>query len=171
MSRRAPLVAAVLVALAAAPAWAVSDPAELLSNPAQEARAEAIGARLRCLVCQNESIEDSNADLARDIRTIIRQQVVAGRSNREIVGYMVQRYGNFILLKPPFKLETLLLWAGAPLALLFGALALWRAARSKETATPALSEAEEARLAAIAEEGGEHVIARERSDEAIQTKL
>jgi cytochrome c-type biogenesis protein CcmH len=149
MSRRAPLVAAVLVALAAAPAWAVSDPAELLSNPAQEA----IGARLRCLVCQNESIEDSNADLARDIRTIIRQQVVAGRSNREIVGYMVQRYGNFILLKPPFNAMTFALWATPFLAIALGLIiavgAAWRRHGKRAETSPPLTAAERKRLETI----------------------
>jgi cytochrome c-type biogenesis protein CcmH len=151
--QRAPLVAAFLVALAVAPAWAVSDPAELLSNPAQEARAEAIGARLRCLVCQNESIEDSNADLARDIRTIIRQQVVAGRSNREIVGYMVQRYGSFILLKPPFNALTFALWATPFLAIALGLIiavgAAWRRHGKRAETPPPLTAAERKRLETI----------------------
>ena len=121
----------------------------------EKARARALSAELRCMVCQNQSIDDSDAPLARDIRLLIRDRIAKGDSNDAVRGFLVSRYGDFILLKPPFKLETLLLWAGAPLALGFGALALWRAARRKETVTPALSEAEEARLAAIAEEGGE----------------
>jgi cytochrome c-type biogenesis protein CcmH len=134
----------------ACPARAVSDPSELLTNPAQEARAEAIGQQLRCLVCQNESIEDSSADLARDIRTIIRQQVVAGRSDRQIIGYMVQRYGSFILLKPPFDAVTALLWATPVLALAAGfgiaLLALWQRRRRPPAAPAPLTAAERARL-------------------------
>lgn len=131
-------------------ARAVNDPNELLSNPVQEARAETIGQQLRCLVCQNESIEDSNADLARDIRTIIRQQVVAGRTDRQIIAYMVQRYGTFILLKPPFDLLTALLWATPVIALLLGlciAFVAMRRQRRRPSPGPApLSEAERARL-------------------------
>jgi cytochrome c-type biogenesis protein CcmH len=134
----------------AGPALAVSDPSELLANPAQEVRAEAIGQQLRCLVCQNESIEDSSADLARDIRAIIRQQVVAGRSDRQIIGYMVQRYGSFILLKPPFDAVTALLWATPVLALAVGfgiaLLAIWRRRRRPPPAPAPLTAAEQARL-------------------------
>jgi cytochrome c-type biogenesis protein CcmH len=131
-------------------AHAVSDPNELLSNPAQEARAESIGHQLRCLVCQNESIEDSNADLARDIRTIIRQQVVAGQTNKQIVAYMVQRYGTFILLKPPFDAMTALLWGTPVIALLLGLgvafAAFWRRRRRPSSGPALLSAAERARL-------------------------
>lgn len=131
-------------------AQAVSDPSELLSNPAQEARAEAIGEKLRCLVCQNESIEDSNADLARDIRTIIRQQVVAGQSNQQIIAYMVRRYGTFILLKPPFDAMTALLWATPVIALLLGLsiafLAAWRRKWRPSPGPIPLTEAERTRL-------------------------
>ena len=146
------LTAGLLVLLLqVAPAFAVSDPSELLSNPAQEARAEQIGSQLRCLVCQNESIEASDAGLARDIRTIIRQQVVAGRSDRQIIAYMVQRYGNFILLKPPFEPLTVLLWCSPFIALLLGAcialLAFRRQKREAAHTAPApLSPAEQARL-------------------------
>lgn len=131
-------------------AQAVSDPSELLSNPVQEARAEAIGQTLRCLVCQNESIEDSNADLARDIRTIIRQQVVAGQSNQQIIAYMVRRYGTFILLKPPFDPMTAFLWATPVIALVLGLsiafFAVWRRRRRPSPGPVPLSEAERARL-------------------------
>jgi cytochrome c-type biogenesis protein CcmH len=146
-------VALLLAALSLSPAWAVSDPAELLSNPAQETRAEAIGARLRCLVCQNESIEDSNADLARDLRTIIRQQVVAGRSDQAIIAYMVQRYGSFILLKPPFNGLTFVLWATPFLAIALGLIiavgAAWRRRGRRAETPPALTETERARLETI----------------------
>ncbi len=139
--------------LSVATARAVSDPSELLSNPAQEARAETIGQQLRCLVCQNESIEDSNADLARDIRTIIRQQVVAGQTNPQIIAYMVQRYGTFILLRPPFDAMTALLWGTPAVALLLGAgiafAAAWRRKRRPPSGPAPLSEAERARLESL----------------------
>src|SRR5205085_7011312 len=100
------------LALLAAPALAaVSDPAEMLRDPAQEERAREIGRELRCMVCQNQSIEDSDADLARDLRRIVREQVTAGRSNADIMGYLHDRYGDFVLLRPPVKPETYLLWA------------------------------------------------------------
>jgi cytochrome c-type biogenesis protein CcmH len=134
-------------------AQAVSDPSELLSNPAQEARAESIGHQLRCLVCQNESIEDSNADLARDIRTIIRQQVVAGQTNTQIIAYMVQRYGTFILLKPPFDAMTALLWGTPVIALLLGLsiafAAVWQRRRRPSSGPAPLSKAERARLESL----------------------
>ncbi|GAB0116794.1 cytochrome c-type biogenesis protein [Acidisoma sp. 7E03] len=144
----ATLLLGLLLALGAA--RAVSDPQELLANPVQEARAEAIGEQLRCLVCQNESIEASDADLARDIRTLIRQQVVAGRSDRQIIDYMVQRYGDFILLKPPFDAMTALLWATPVLALLLGLgvafFALWQRKRRPQQGPMPLTETERAHL-------------------------
>jgi cytochrome c-type biogenesis protein CcmH len=128
-------------------------PDEMLPDPALEARARGLSAELRCMVCQNQSIDDSDAPLARDIRLLIRDRIAKGESNDTVRGFLVSRYGAFILLKPPFEWDTLLLWAGAPLALALGALALWRTARRGRSAAPALSEAEEARLATIAEEG------------------
>ena len=85
----------------------MSDPAELLPDRAQEQRAEALGHQLRCLVCQNESVEESNADLARDLRRIIRQRIVAGDSDQQVTDWMVARYGNFVRLRPPFNAVTL----------------------------------------------------------------
>jgi len=150
---RALWAAMLFLALAISPAGAVSDPNELLSNPAQEARAETIGQTLRCLVCQNESIEDSNADLARDIRTIIRQQVVAGSTDHQIVAYMVQRYGTFILLKPPFNPLTAILWITPILALVVGLgiafIAMRQRRRHPIQGPPPLSEAERIRLETI----------------------
>jgi cytochrome c-type biogenesis protein CcmH len=87
-------------------AWAISDPAEALPNPAAEARAVAIGRGLRCLVCQNESIEDSGADLARDLRAIVRQHVAAGETDRQVTEWVVARYGDFVRLRPPFNATT-----------------------------------------------------------------
>lgn len=131
------------------PARAVSDPAEMLADPAQEARAEAIGQELRCLVCQNESIEASDAGLARDIRALIRQQVVEGRTNPQIIAAMVRRYGDFILLRPPFDARTALLWATPVIALLLGLAAAilgLRRQRRRQTPPLPLSPAERARL-------------------------
>jgi cytochrome c-type biogenesis protein CcmH len=137
--------------IAASLAHAVQ-PDEMLRDPALEGRARALSAELRCMVCQNQSIDDSDAPLARDIRLLIRDRIAKGETNEAVRGFLVSRYGDFILLKPPFKWDTLLLWAGAPLALLLGALAMWRAARRSADPAPPLSEAEEARLSAIARE-------------------
>lgn len=133
----------------ALPALAVSDPSEMLANPRAEARAEAIGSQLRCLVCQNESIEASDAPLARDLRAIIRHQVAAGQSNRAIMAYMVARYGDFILLRPPFEAMTALLWASPLLALGLGlglVLLAYRRQRRQGAPPAPLSPAERARL-------------------------
>ena len=138
--------------IAAIPAYAVQ-PDEMLRDPALESRARALSAELRCMVCQNQSIDDSDAPLARDIRLLIRERLVKGESNDTVRGFLVSRYGDFILLKPPFKIETLLLWLGAPLALALGASAMWRAARRRQSAPAPLSEAEEARLAGIVADG------------------
>jgi cytochrome c-type biogenesis protein CcmH len=115
----------------------------------QEQRAEAIGQQLRCLVCQNESIEDSSASLAKQLRIIIREQVVAGDNSKDIMNYMVQRYGIFVLLKPPLSKLTLLLYASPFLALLIGFSAAWLSRRSRAAGVAPLSEAEAARLAEL----------------------
>jgi cytochrome c-type biogenesis protein CcmH len=141
-------VLAVLAAMLSANAWALDDPNEMLKNPAQEARAEAIGSQLRCLVCQNESIEESGADLARDLRAIVRQRVVAGDTDQQIIAWMVARYGQFVRLKPPLTLGTLLLWGTPVLGLLIGAAAVWLG-RSQRTPPAPLTEAERAKLAEL----------------------
>jgi cytochrome c-type biogenesis protein CcmH len=164
--KRARLALVFALTIAASLAHAVQLD-EMLRDPTLEARARALSAELRCMVCQNQSIDDSDAPLARDIRLLIRDRIAKGESNEGVRDFLASRYGDFILLNPPFKLETLLLWAGAPLAALFGALALWRAARRKDAPTPALSEAEEARLAAIAGEGGEGARLPTRDDPAM----
>lgn len=133
--------------LLTAPAYAVSDPAELLPDPAQEQRAEVIGNQLRCLVCQNESIEQSDADLARDLRRIIRQRIVAGDSDTQIMDWMVNRYGNFVRLRPPFGGVTFVLWAAPALALLAGTAAVMLARRRRAIVPAPLNEAEQRRLA------------------------
>jgi cytochrome c-type biogenesis protein CcmH len=133
--------------LLAAPAYAVSDPAELLPDRTQEQRAEALGHQLRCLVCQNESVEESNADLARDLRRIIRQRVVAGDSDQQVIDWMVARYGNFVRLRPPFNAITLGLW-GAPAIALLAGIGIALVARRRRPAPPApLTDAERQRLA------------------------
>jgi cytochrome c-type biogenesis protein CcmH len=131
-------------------AWAIQ-PDEMLSNRKLEARARSIDKELRCLVCQNESIDDSNADLAHDLRVLVRQRITAGDSDAQVKQYIVARYGNYVLLKPPFDAETYLLWLG-PLVLLLGAagaatLYYRRAARAAETEP--LSADENRRLAAL----------------------
>lgn len=113
---------------------------------AQENRAEALGGQLRCLVCQNESIEDSSADLARQFRTIIRQQVVKGVPDKQIINYMVHRYGIFVLLKPPVSPLTWLLYASPFIALIAGFLAFWLGRRGHAKPTAPLTGAEQARL-------------------------
>jgi len=113
---------ALLLVLAARPGGAVQ-PSEMLDDPALEARARALSTGIRCLVCQNQSIDDSNADLARDLRLIVRERLVAGDSDQEVRDYLVARYGDFVLLKPPVKPTTYLLYFGPP-GLLLMALAL-----------------------------------------------
>jgi len=138
---------AVVVLLAlAGPAWAVSDPGEMLADPVLEHRAEAIGEQLRCLVCQNESVEQSDADLARDLRRIIRQRVLAGQSNRQVIDWMTVRYGDFIRLRPPLEGRTLALWGAPVIALGVGAAIVLLARRRRPSAPPPLSAAERQRL-------------------------
>ncbi|MBS0965503.1 cytochrome c-type biogenesis protein CcmH [Acetobacter okinawensis] len=130
---------------------AVDDPSEMLSDPQQEARAQAIGAQLRCLVCQNESIEDSSASLARDLRRVVREHVAKGEDNKQVMAWMVSRYGNFIRLKPAFSAGTLLLWAMPVLALLMGlgTAFLFYRRRASAPPPPPLTEDEKARLARL----------------------
>ncbi len=140
------LTFAFLLVLPVAAAWAISDPAEMLKDPQQEARAEAIGRQLRCLVCQNESIEDSQADLARDLRQVVRQHVAAGEKDQQIIAWMVARYGNFVRLRPPFEPLTWVLWASPVLALVGGALVVAFAMRQKRQPPQPLSAAEKRKL-------------------------
>jgi cytochrome c-type biogenesis protein CcmH len=136
----------VALFLLTAPAMAVQ-PDEILPDAKLEARARALSAQLRCMVCQNESIDDSEASLAKDLRILVRERLQAGDSDERVRTFLVQRYGDFILLKPPFKLETLLLW-GAPFLVLLGggsAIAFASRRRIRETA-PALDQSERARL-------------------------
>lgn len=142
------VLAAVL--LFAAPASAV-EPGEILKDPALEERARVISRDLRCVVCQNQSIDDSNADLARDLRLIVRERLKAGDTNAEVIDFVVARYGDFVLLTPPFKPATFLLWGGPGLLLLFGVigLVLWYRRRGTPDAPKVLTDDEQARLAAL----------------------
>ena len=145
--RRPSLILFALLVLAG-PARAVL-PGEQLADPKLEARARTIGAQLRCLVCQNQSIDDSDASLASDLRVILRERLLAGDSDQQAMDYIVQRYGHYVLLKPPFEPETLLLWLGPALILLAGGVwvaTLTRRARRAEESPPALTPEEQAQL-------------------------
>lgn len=142
----------VLLLLAAVPATA-QHLDDRLADPAQELRARDLSRELRCLVCQNQSIEDSNAPLARDLRRIVRERVTAGDSDRAILDYLVARYGEWVLLKPRFNAQTLLLWLGPVVFLLIGGIVIftvWR--RQRRAIVPAvapLDGEEQTRLAAL----------------------
>ncbi|AVM75385.1 cytochrome c-type biogenesis protein [Magnetospirillum gryphiswaldense] len=145
-------LALALMLAAAAPALA-ADPSEMLKDPVLEKKAEDLGKELRCLVCQNESIEDSNADLARDLRIIVRERIAKGESTDQVKQYVVDRYGDYVLLNPPFKGATLVLWLG-PFALLVvavGAAFVFFRRRPSVTTTPVapLSAEEKRRLDAL----------------------
>jgi cytochrome c-type biogenesis protein CcmH len=148
---RALLAAAFIIAAAAAGAV---QPDEVMNDPALEARARDLSVELRCMVCQNQSIDDSDAPLARDIRLLIRDRIAKGESNDAVRAFLVSRYGDFILLKPRFKPSTLLLWLCAPLTLALGAMAIYYAKRRAPPPTPPLSAEEEKRLAEVTREGG-----------------
>ncbi|ODT81684.1 MAG: hypothetical protein ABS76_11045 [Pelagibacterium sp. SCN 64-44] len=138
----------LLLLMAPAPALAVG-PDEILPDAALETRAREISAGLRCLVCQNQSIDDSDADLARDLRLLVRERLVAGDSNAEVEQYVVDRYGEYVLLNPRLGAHTILLWAAAPLLLLAGLAILLVARRRPAAPAPATLSAEE--QAALAE--------------------
>ena len=122
-------------------------PDEMLADPALEARARALSEGLRCMVCQNQSIDESDADLARDLRILVRERLKAGDTDKQVIDYIVSRYGEFVLLKPRFELRTLLLWGAPVLLLLAGGLFVFRASRAGRPAeTEALTEQEKAAL-------------------------
>jgi cytochrome c-type biogenesis protein CcmH len=142
---------ALLLALAlllAAPAWAV-EPDEILDDPVLEARARALSQEIRCLVCQNEPIDSSNADLARDLRILVRERLVAGDSDDDVKAFLVARFGDYVLLDPPLKLTTYVLWFGPALILLLGGIGVFlffSGARRTSSAPVPLSAEERARL-------------------------
>lgn len=140
----------VALALAAGPALAVK-PDEQLPDPAQEARALRLGKELRCVVCQNQSIDDSDATLARDLRLILRERIAAGDSDEEAVDFIVARYGSFVQLRPPLRADTAALWFGPLAVLLLGGVgvALYMRSRRPGGAGGALSPEEEAEVAEV----------------------
>jgi cytochrome c-type biogenesis protein CcmH len=143
---------AVLAALASVVlgmAGTADDPADRLPNPAQEARARHMFQQLRCVVCQNESIDDSQVEIAGDIRKIVRAQIAAGRTDAEVKGFLVQRYGQFILLTPPFNPGNLALWLTPFAVILLGGGYLWIKSRQPAVEAEGLSEEEQKALEAI----------------------
>ncbi|PZF77739.1 cytochrome c-type biogenesis protein CcmH [Aestuariivirga litoralis] len=140
------LLAILALLVAVQPALALT-PDEQLKDPALEQRARAVSAQLRCLVCQNQSIDDSEAPLAKDLRTLVREQITAGKTNEQVLDYIVERYGQFVLLKPRFERETLILW-GTPFAVLLiaGGAMLLRRKRSQVAPETPLTEDEKRAL-------------------------
>jgi cytochrome c-type biogenesis protein CcmH len=142
----------LLAAIGLWPAHAVL-PDEVMADPAKEARARSLSRELRCMVCQNQSIDDSEAPLARDLRLLVRERIAAGDSDSQVIDFLVARYGEFVLLKPRFERQTLLLWLVPPLVLFGGGVALWmhtrRRARDAAEQSTSLSAEEEAKIAAL----------------------
>ena len=144
----------VLALLVAAPAQAVQ-PDEILPDAAQEARAREISKELRCLVCRNESIDDSHASLAKDLRLLVRERITAGDSDDEVIDYVVDRYGEFILMNPRMSGSNLIIWLSGPVLLILGGIGAWAFIRRRPATVAApdgLSEEEAARLAELTRE-------------------
>jgi cytochrome c-type biogenesis protein CcmH len=138
--------------LLATPAFAVL-PSEQLADPALEARARAISSGLRCVVCQNQTIDDSDAELAHDLRVLLRQRLKAGDTDQQAIAFLVSRYGDYVLLKPPFEAETLLLWLGPLLVLVAGGVGVAFYLKRRQGAAPSTFTAEEqARLERLLKE-------------------
>jgi cytochrome c-type biogenesis protein CcmH len=151
--RRTLALIALAFLLYAAPALAVQ-PDEILKDPALESRARALSQELRCMVCQNQSIDDSDAPLAKDLRVLVRERLTAGDGDGQVIDFLVARYGEFVLLKPRLSAHTALLWLAPFTIVLFGAwglIALWRGRRGEtpETAPAPLSAAEQARVSEL----------------------
>ncbi|MDQ0454266.1 cytochrome c-type biogenesis protein CcmH [Rhizobium paknamense] len=144
---------ALLFLSLARPVFAVN-PDEVLSDPALEARARHLSAQLRCMVCQNQSIDDSNAELAKDLRLLVRERIVKGDSDEQVMDYLVSRYGQFVLLKPRMSSETLVLWGAPGVLLVIGAVAavLYVRRGAGRKRAERLSDEEEARLKRLLEE-------------------
>jgi len=150
--KRAIVLLLVVLAIALSPILLFAAEALPTENdPVAAARAVALSEKLRCLVCQNQTIAESNAELAQDLRRQIREQIAAGKSDKQIIDYMVARYGDFVLYQPPVKSTTLLLWAGPALLVLVGFIVLARAVRSRRGVpdAPALSSEERERVARL----------------------
>ena len=148
-----PFALIVLLMVLAAPEGALSvQPDEILKDPALETRARDLSRELRCMVCQNQSIDDSEAPLARDLRLLVRERLTKGDSDQQVLDFLVSRYGAFVLLKPPLEWHTLLLWGLPPAALIAGITSLIVMARRRKTAsrdTEVLSQEEEQRLSTL----------------------
>jgi cytochrome c-type biogenesis protein CcmH len=145
------LIALLAAFLAPTMVYAVT-PDEILKDPALEVRARNLSRELRCMVCQNQSIDDSEAPLAKDLRVLVRERLSNGDSDKQVLDFLVSRYGEFVLLKPPFELHTLLLWSVSPAALMVGIFALLMTARRRKrlaAPSPALTEAERRRLSTL----------------------
>ncbi|HWJ72138.1 MAG TPA: cytochrome c-type biogenesis protein [Kaistia sp.] len=138
------LFAALFLVLSLMPAFAVQ-PDEVLPDPVLEARARSLSAELRCLICQSQSIDDSDATIARDLRILIRERLKAGDSDAAVKAFLVDRYGEYVLLRPTFAWHTLLLWAAAPLVLIIGAALSFGLFRRRRAAEPAALTVEEQR--------------------------
>jgi cytochrome c-type biogenesis protein CcmH len=150
--KRSFLLALTLAATLATTAYAVQ-PDEVMSDSVKEARARDLSRELRCMVCQNQSIDDSEAPLARDLRLLVRERIAAGDSNTQVIDFIVARYGEFVLLKPRFNSHTWLLWFLTPMALAAGGIALWMNGRRRiqegaeqDAARSGLTPDEEARI-------------------------
>ena len=155
MTRLSFLVLALMLSLGR-PAWA-GEAQPVAADPALEERVTALATELRCLVCQNQTLADSNAPLAVDLRNQIRERMREGASERDIIAFMVERYGDFVLYRPPWKATTILLWLGPILLMVGGLAALYfrLSRRRREGAAPALSSTERARAAALLANGSE----------------
>jgi cytochrome c-type biogenesis protein CcmH len=141
----------LLILMLAAPAMAV-EPSEILADPAMEARARVLSKGLRCLVCRNENIDDSNAELARDLRLLVRERLVAGDTDQEVEDFVVDRYGEYVLLKPVFSLSNAMLWFAGPVLLIIGgwiSLVFIRRRSTGIVVSDGLSDAEQAKLDAL----------------------
>jgi cytochrome c-type biogenesis protein CcmH len=146
----------LLALFASSPLWAV-EPNEVLSDPVLEARARVLSKELRCMVCQNESIDESAAPLAHDIRVLVRDRLKAGDTDAQVINFLVSRYGEFILLKPPLSWHTVALWGTPPAVLLIGFAMIfvvaWRRNAEPKAEVVNLTATEEARLAKLLEDG------------------
>ena len=144
------ILAALAIWLCATTVFAV-EPDEVLEDPDLEQRARALSREIRCLVCQNESIDSSNADLARDLRIIVRERLVAGDSDQQVLDFLVARYGDYVLLRPPVRPSTYLLWFGPILLLALGSagVVLYFRRRAPSAGTTPLSDEEQSRLDAL----------------------
>lgn len=153
MMRRPASFCAIAISLMmlASPASAMT-PSERLDDPALERRARSISAELRCMVCQNQSIDDSDAELARDLRVLVRERIASGETDEEVMAYVVSRYGEFVLLRPRFNARNALLWSSPLLLLLIGSGVVYLYARRRPSTSAGLSAEEEERLRRVLDE-------------------